>query len=157
MAFCEFLEEGVDGLGFRPEGLVEEDHGTHDSQRGVVILGDVLEDFRDRYRAAWREDDAVDGDGDETFFAQAVGNVGGEERGGGVTIEPSGDAETIASLTGLGVAFANFEGADEPLEITVAWGFGEDAEGVFQFAVRPFGKPGAEVRGLHGAGAAAAD
>ena len=82
MAFCEFLEEGVDGLGFRPEGLAEEDHGTHESQRGVVILGDVLEDFQDRSRSAWREEDAVDGDGDETFFEQAVGEVIGDVGGG---------------------------------------------------------------------------
>ena len=112
-----------------------------------MILGDVLEDLLDRASTARREDDAVDGDGDEAFFAQAVGevlgNMGGKGCWGFVTVEPGGDAETITGFAGPWIAFADFEGRGEPLKITVAWSFGEDTEGVLEFAVGPFCKPGA--------------
>ena len=101
----QVFEEWVYRHIFRPEFASEENHGAGESEREVVVLGGVLEDFLESAGAAGGVDDASEREGQEAVFAEAVFekfcDVGCEGGRGLVAVEPGGDAEALVWPAGV--------------------------------------------------------
>ena len=122
-----------------------------------MVLRGFLEDFLDGAGRTGGEDDAAAGDVQEGILAHAVdeelGDVRGEGCGGLMAVEPGRDAET--AVFHLRIPGADGKGGAEPAGIPERRGRGEHRERIVELLPAPARHPGAEMRRLHGPGAAA--
>lgn len=92
------VKEGVDLVTL----AAQKDHGAVIVVGGVMVLGGVHKNLLGGACAAGCEDDAVEADGQEGIFADAVGevlgDVGGKEVAGFMAVEPCGDGEALGPI-----------------------------------------------------------
>ena len=123
-----------------------------------MVLRGVLEDFLDGAGRTGGVDDTALGDGKEDIFPHAVleilGDAGSERRGRFVAVEPGGDAQAVVRIL-AGILGPHLEGRAEPAFFPEGGRHGEDVQGIVQLFQGIAGHPGTQMRGFHGARAAA--
>ena len=147
------VEAGILGVAL----AAQEDHGADVIEGRVVVLRRVHEDLLRGSGAAGGVHDAVERDGQQRVFADAVaeifGDVGGEEVARLVAVKPGRDGEALRPGR---VKVQDTEGGFLKPVVGVLRSGGEDVEDLQHLLLRLARQVSTQVGGLHDAGATAA-